>query len=202
MTGLGVATPVGWPAPPPSGPEFNVFVLLSLPGPNEFFDVPPGDPLPRLDHASWRPTGSRPGAGAGVLLSPGVDARVPRWPCSCSRARTAAPTIAAPGDGRRVRRRSHRRLRGGLDRAVVGRRDHQRLFGDQVLPERGREPRRDGGIPVEVQARRLLRAAGGHRVDLRRRPRPGVRGGLDRRALQRGNHRRVRPAEVTAPTPS
>jgi PKD repeat protein len=28
MTGLGVATPVGWAAPPASGPEFNVFVLL------------------------------------------------------------------------------------------------------------------------------------------------------------------------------
>src|SRR5262249_34787894 len=28
MTGLSVATPVGVGAPPPSGPEFNVFVLL------------------------------------------------------------------------------------------------------------------------------------------------------------------------------
>ncbi len=28
MTGLTVAVPVGWAAPPPSGPEFNVFVLL------------------------------------------------------------------------------------------------------------------------------------------------------------------------------
>jgi hypothetical protein len=29
MTGLSVAAPVGWPAPPPTGPEFNVFVLLT-----------------------------------------------------------------------------------------------------------------------------------------------------------------------------
>ena len=28
MTGLSVAIPVGWPAPPASGPEFNVFVVL------------------------------------------------------------------------------------------------------------------------------------------------------------------------------
>jgi hypothetical protein len=28
MTGLSVATPVGWSAPPPTGPEFNAFVLL------------------------------------------------------------------------------------------------------------------------------------------------------------------------------
>ena len=27
MTGLTVAAPVGWPAPAPTGPEFNVFVL-------------------------------------------------------------------------------------------------------------------------------------------------------------------------------
>jgi hypothetical protein len=29
MTGLSVATPVGWTAPPPTGPEFNAFVLIT-----------------------------------------------------------------------------------------------------------------------------------------------------------------------------
>jgi hypothetical protein len=43
LTGLTVASPVGWPAPGVTGPEFNVFVLLSLPGPDQYFDVPPGD---------------------------------------------------------------------------------------------------------------------------------------------------------------
>jgi hypothetical protein len=43
LSGLTVASPVGWPAPSVTGPEFNVFVLLSLPGPDQYFDVPPGD---------------------------------------------------------------------------------------------------------------------------------------------------------------
>jgi hypothetical protein len=43
LSGLSVASPVGWPAPPATGPEFNVFVLLSLPGPDQYFDVPPDD---------------------------------------------------------------------------------------------------------------------------------------------------------------
>jgi hypothetical protein len=34
---------VGWPAPTATDPEFSVFVVLSLPGPNQYFDVPPGD---------------------------------------------------------------------------------------------------------------------------------------------------------------
>jgi hypothetical protein len=29
MTGLSVATPVGWPPPPPAGPSFNAFVLMT-----------------------------------------------------------------------------------------------------------------------------------------------------------------------------
>jgi hypothetical protein len=41
MTDLTPAVPVGVAAPPPTGPEFNVFVLTSTPGPFEFFDVPP-----------------------------------------------------------------------------------------------------------------------------------------------------------------
>ena len=43
LSGLTVASPVGWAAPSVTGPEFNVFVLLSLPGPDQYFDVPPGD---------------------------------------------------------------------------------------------------------------------------------------------------------------
>jgi hypothetical protein len=44
MTGLSVATPVGWTAPPPSGPQFNAFVLLFTLGPYNFFDVPASSP--------------------------------------------------------------------------------------------------------------------------------------------------------------
>jgi hypothetical protein len=43
MTGLTTAAPVGLSAPPATGPEFNAFILLSLPGPNEFFDVAPAN---------------------------------------------------------------------------------------------------------------------------------------------------------------
>ena len=40
MNGLSVASPVGYPKPSPTGPEFNVFVLTTTLGPGEFFDVP------------------------------------------------------------------------------------------------------------------------------------------------------------------
>ncbi len=40
MTGLAPATPIGVPAPPATGPEFQAFILTSTPGPYEFFDVP------------------------------------------------------------------------------------------------------------------------------------------------------------------
>jgi hypothetical protein len=40
MTGLAPASPVGVAAPPPTGPEFNAFILTSTLGPYEFFDVP------------------------------------------------------------------------------------------------------------------------------------------------------------------
>jgi hypothetical protein len=45
MSGLSVSAPVGWTAPDPTGPEFNSFVLFSLPGPYDFFDVSPGNPF-------------------------------------------------------------------------------------------------------------------------------------------------------------
>src|SRR5262249_53680326 len=50
MTGLSVATPVGLSAPPPSGPEFNAFVLMSTLGPGEFFDVPQSNPFHNAIH--------------------------------------------------------------------------------------------------------------------------------------------------------
>jgi hypothetical protein len=40
MTGLTPATPIGVAAPPPTGPEFNAFILTSTLGPFEFYDVP------------------------------------------------------------------------------------------------------------------------------------------------------------------
>ena len=43
-TGLAPGTPVGWPAPASTGPDFNVYVLIAAPGPNEFLDVFPSNP--------------------------------------------------------------------------------------------------------------------------------------------------------------
>ncbi|MEP6994319.1 MAG: S-layer homology domain-containing protein [Acidobacteriota bacterium] len=45
MTGLSVAAPVGWSAPPPTGPEFGAFVLTTTLGPGEFYDVPQSNPF-------------------------------------------------------------------------------------------------------------------------------------------------------------
>ena len=45
MTGLTPAAPVAWPAPAPSGPEFNAFIFTSSLGPYEFFDVPQSNPF-------------------------------------------------------------------------------------------------------------------------------------------------------------
>jgi hypothetical protein len=45
MTGLTIAIPVGWTAPPPTGPEFNAFMLITTTlGPYNFYDVPPSSP--------------------------------------------------------------------------------------------------------------------------------------------------------------
>ncbi len=43
-TVLAPGTPVGWPAPASTGPDFNVYVLIAAPGPNEFLDVFPSNP--------------------------------------------------------------------------------------------------------------------------------------------------------------
>jgi hypothetical protein len=45
MTGLSVASPFGFPAPPKTGPELNAFVVISALAPYEFFDVPLADPF-------------------------------------------------------------------------------------------------------------------------------------------------------------
>jgi hypothetical protein len=50
MTGLSVAAPVGWAAPPPSGPEFGVFVVTATLPPGEFYDVPQNDPFHDVIH--------------------------------------------------------------------------------------------------------------------------------------------------------
>ena len=50
MTGLSIATPVGWPAPTPGGPEFHAFVVQSTLGPGEFFDVSATDPFQPYIH--------------------------------------------------------------------------------------------------------------------------------------------------------
>ena len=42
---LPIASPVGFATPPPTGREFNVFVLTSTAGPFEFFDVLPSNPF-------------------------------------------------------------------------------------------------------------------------------------------------------------
>lgn len=50
MTGLRVASPLGWPAPPPTGPEFNAFVLMTVPSP------PSGPPPPTPTRTPSPPT--------------------------------------------------------------------------------------------------------------------------------------------------
>jgi hypothetical protein len=66
MTGLSVAQPVGWNAPPPSGPEFNVFVVLTHAYVREAPELPRApSPAPRLlnrpgtEHG-WRPEHAAP----------------------------------------------------------------------------------------------------------------------------------------------
>ena len=50
MTGLSVAAPVGWAAPPSTGPEFGAFVVTATLGPGEFYDVAPNDPFHDFIH--------------------------------------------------------------------------------------------------------------------------------------------------------
>jgi hypothetical protein len=45
MSGLSVASPIGWSAPDPTGPEFNAFIVTGTAGPGEFNDVPLADPF-------------------------------------------------------------------------------------------------------------------------------------------------------------
>jgi len=64
MTGLSVAIPVGWAAPPSPAPEFAAFVLTSTLAPGEFFDVPQSNPYHAAIHtlaANGVTAGCRPG---------------------------------------------------------------------------------------------------------------------------------------------
>ena len=74
MTGLTVATPVGVAAPPPTGTEFNVFILTSTPGPFEFFDVPPSHHFHDAIHA-LAASGVTAGCGGGNFCPNGAVTR-------------------------------------------------------------------------------------------------------------------------------
>ncbi len=88
VNALSVAAPVGWAAPPPSGPEFNVFVLLPA--------SPGGTPTPT-------PTGSvtataTPTPGPGGLPSPWLQADIGAVGLAGS-ATSASGTFAVSGSG-------------------------------------------------------------------------------------------------------
>ena len=72
------------------------------------------------------------------------------------------------------------------------RRDHVRMRRRQLLPELLDHARPDGRLPAARRPRRGLRPAAGLGDDLQRRRRLRLRGRLDRGALRRGHHRRVR----------
>ena len=57
MSGLSVAAPVGWPAPAPTGPEFNAFVVMTTRARRA--DVAPPDEEPRSPRAVTRPSSPR-----------------------------------------------------------------------------------------------------------------------------------------------
>ena len=78
-----------------------------------------------------------------------------------------------------------------VDRGPGGRRDHGRLRRRQLLPHQPRDPPADGGLPPEDQARLELRASRLQRR-LRRRAVPVAVRRLDRAALGRRHHRRLR----------
>ncbi|HEY1252200.1 MAG TPA: right-handed parallel beta-helix repeat-containing protein [Thermoanaerobaculia bacterium] len=77
MTGLSVASPIGWSAPSPTGPEFNVFVVvpvLGAPAPTATRTPTPGGPTPTHTPTPGGPTATptrtpTPGGG-GALPAP------------------------------------------------------------------------------------------------------------------------------------
>src|SRR5262249_43940728 len=73
MTGLSVASPVGWPAPAAAGPEFNSFVLIGAPSPDEFADVSPSNPF-HNDIVTLARNGVTAGCG-GPYYCPGAVVR-------------------------------------------------------------------------------------------------------------------------------
>ena len=97
--------------------------------------------------------------------------------------------------GVRLRRRSSRILRRGLDHAAARGGDHGRLRLDPLLPGRSGDAGRDGRVPPEDRARVVVHPAAMLRHLQRRRLHPGprLRRGLDRAALRRGRHHRLQP---------
>ena len=74
MSGLSVASPIGWNAPPAVGPEFGAFVLTTTLGPGEFFDVPQANPFHSSIH-TIAIDGITAGCGGGMFCP---DASVSR----------------------------------------------------------------------------------------------------------------------------
>ena len=64
MTGLSVASPVGWPAPRPTGPEFNAFVVLTTRSARDQ-PVRPGEQPVTGAHVIDRPAKELPGLALG-----------------------------------------------------------------------------------------------------------------------------------------
>jgi hypothetical protein len=69
-----VATPIGVAAPAPTGPEFNVFILTSTPGPFEFFDVPASNMFHDAIH-TLAANGITSGCGNGNFCPNGIVTR-------------------------------------------------------------------------------------------------------------------------------
>ena len=111
--------------------------------------------------------------------------------------------LAASRDRRPIRGRASERLRGGLDRATAGRRNHRRMRRRQLLSGRGRDARTDGGVPAEGPSRNRLRPSCLH-GNLRRRslwparpPSPSTGSRSSRRKGSRRVAARARTARTT-----
>ena len=115
---------------------------------------------------------------------PRADGGLPPQDGARSRLHTARLRRCLPGRAllRHVRR---------LDRGPRGRRHHGRLRRRQLLPDQPGHASSDGGVPAEGRARLRLRASG-LRPPLRRRALPVALRRLDRGALHRRHHRRMR----------
>ena len=108
--------------------------------------------------------------------------------------------LCIPG-GQRARLRGLPRRAAGerlprLREHGLAQRRHRRLRRRQLLSRQPRQPRADGGVPPEVQARRRARAAARDRHALPRRARQCVRRGLDRGARVARRHGRMRKRKL------